>query len=191
MRLSSILWPQPQTLEEYWSSDAGAEFLDKWFSIPKICQYFRTRSPVAMADNDGWHARDLIAPLFFNNNTDLHNLIRKRLILPYLTGSFHPSFIEEYAGGLMMALQKQDGGVRSILCGEIWRRCFASLAVNATPVRNEAAKLFTSILLMITLFKQQVFEMVPRIARRSSRFSMITLIHRILMIPNDDRDHQD
>ena len=50
-----------------------------------------------MADIDGWHARDLIAPLFFNDNTDLHNLIRKRLILSYLTGSFHPSFIEEYA----------------------------------------------------------------------------------------------
>jgi hypothetical protein len=37
VRLSSILWPRPQNLEEYWSSDAGAEFLDKWFSIPKIC----------------------------------------------------------------------------------------------------------------------------------------------------------
>jgi hypothetical protein len=42
-----------------------------------------------------------------------------------------------------MVLQKQDGGIRPILCGEIWRRCFASLALNATPVRNEAAKLFT------------------------------------------------
>ena len=50
-----------------------------------------------MADIDAWHARDLIAPLFFNDNTELHNLVRKRLILPYLTGSFHPSFIEEYA----------------------------------------------------------------------------------------------
>ena len=30
--------------------------------------------------------------------------------------------------------------------------------------------------LMITLFKLQVFEMVPRTARKSSRFSMITLI---------------
>ena len=90
--------------------------------------------------------RDLIDPLFFSNNTDLHNLIRKRLILPYLTGSFHPSFIEEYAGGLLMTLQKQDGGIRPILCGKIWRRCFASLAVNVTPVRNEAAKLFTSTL---------------------------------------------
>ena len=43
-----------------------------------------------------------------------------------------------------MALQKQDGGIRPILCGEVWRRSFASLAVNATPTRNEAAKLFTS-----------------------------------------------
>ena len=145
MRVSSILWPRPQVLEEYWTSDPGVEFLDKWFSIAKICQYFRTRSPVTMTDIDGWHARDLIAPLFFNDNTDLHTLIRKRLILPYLTGSFHPSFIEEYAGGLLMALQKPDGGIRPILCGEVWRRCFASLAVNATPIRtDEAAKLFTS-----------------------------------------------
>jgi hypothetical protein len=43
-----------------------------------------------------------------------------------------------------MALQKPDGGIRPILCGEVWRRYFASLAVNATPIRNEAAKLFTS-----------------------------------------------
>jgi hypothetical protein len=71
-----------------------------------------------MADIDGRHARDLIAPLFFNDNS-LHNLIRKRPVLPYLTGSFHPSFIEEYAVGLMMALQKQDGGIPPILCGEI------------------------------------------------------------------------
>ena len=84
MRLSSRLWPRPQA----WSSDAGLEFLDKWFSVAKICQYFRTRSPVTMPDIDGWHARDLIAPLFFNDNTELHNLIRRRLILPYLTGSF-------------------------------------------------------------------------------------------------------
>ena len=64
-----------------------------------------------MVDIDGRHARDLIAPLFFNyntvSNTDLHCLIRKRLILPYLTGSFHPSLIEEYAGGLLMALQER------------------------------------------------------------------------------------
>jgi hypothetical protein len=144
MRLSSILWSQPQNLEDFCPSDAGAEFLDKWFSIPKTCQYFRTRSPVTMADIDSWHARDIIAPLFFNDNTDPHNLIHKRLILPYLTGSFHPSFVAEYASRLLLALEKQDGGIRPILCGGIWRRCFACLAVNATPIRNEAAKFFTS-----------------------------------------------
>jgi hypothetical protein len=34
-------------------------------------------------------------------------LIRKRLILPYLTVSFHPSVMEEYTDGLLMALQKK------------------------------------------------------------------------------------
>ena len=118
MRLRSRLWPRPQALEEHWSSDTGVEFLDdKWFSVAKICQYFRTHSPVTMSDIDGWHVRDLIVPLFFNDNTELHNLIRRRLILPYLTCSFLSSFIEEYAGGLLMALQKPDGGIRPIL----WR----------------------------------------------------------------------
>ena len=63
-----------------------------WFSTAKMHQYFRTRSPV-MVDIDGWHApRDHIAPLFFNDNTNLHCLIRECLIIPYLTGSFHPEF---------------------------------------------------------------------------------------------------
>ncbi len=62
---------------------------------------------------------DIIDPLFFNDNMELHNLMSKRLILPYLTGSFHPSLIEEYAVGLLLTLQKQDGGIRPILCGEI------------------------------------------------------------------------
>jgi hypothetical protein len=134
-----------------------------------------------MPDIDGWHARDLIAPVFFNYNTELHNLIRKRLILPYLTGSFHPSFIERYAGGILMTLQKQDGGIRPILCGEVWRRCFASLAANATPIRNEADKLFTS---TYDNFMQTAgIGMGTRIARKYYQYSMITLILRILMIP--------
>ena len=134
-----------------------------------------------MADIDGRHARDLIA-LIFNDNTELHNLNRKRLILPYLTGSFHPSFIEEYAGGLLMALQKQDGGIRRNLCGEIWRRCFASLAVNATPVRTEAPKLFTS---TYDNFIQTagIRDGASHCGKILSVFFMTTLIHRILMIP--------
>ena len=74
---------------------------------------------MTMSDIEGLHECDLIDPLFFNDNMELHNLIRKRLILPYLTRSFHPSFIEEYTGGLLMTLQKQDGGIHPILCREI------------------------------------------------------------------------
>ena len=44
---------RPVTLQEYWSSDADNEFLDKWFSISKISQYFRTRWSVMMVDIDG------------------------------------------------------------------------------------------------------------------------------------------
>ena len=43
-----------------------------------------------------------------------------------------------------MTLQKQDGGIRPILCGEIWRHCFDSLVVNSTSVHNEETKIFTS-----------------------------------------------
>jgi hypothetical protein len=42
-----------------------------------------------------------------------------------------------------MVLQKQDGGIRPILYGEIWHRCFSSLGVNVTPVYNETTKVFT------------------------------------------------
>jgi hypothetical protein len=43
-----------------------------------------------------------------------------------------------------MALKKPDGGIRPILCEEVWRRCFTNLAVNVTPILTETAKLFTS-----------------------------------------------
>ena len=46
----------------------------------------------------------------------------------------NPSHIQNYAGGLLLALEKppkDGGGLRPIICGESWRRCFASLAANA------------------------------------------------------------
>jgi hypothetical protein len=43
-----------------------------------------------------------------------------------------------------MTLQKQDGDILPILCGEIWYRCFASLVVNTTSIHNEEVKLLTS-----------------------------------------------
>jgi hypothetical protein len=77
--------------EDYWSSDAGAEFLDNWFSIPKICQYFTTRSPATMADIDGWHARDIIAPSFLMTILTFITLFVSGLFSPtLLVPSTHP-----------------------------------------------------------------------------------------------------
>ena len=107
-----------------------------------------TRFPVCAADIDGWTAREIIASLFMGDDHEFHAQIRDELILPYLFGDFHSSQLDEYAGGLL-ALQKlasaghlqaghlQDagGGLRPILCGESWRRCFASLAAHSVRGR--------------------------------------------------------
>ena len=86
-----------------------------------------------------------MAPLFMGDDEELQALIQTHLILPYLFGDFHPSHIQEYAGGLLFALEKpakDGGGIRPIICGESWRRCFASLAANA--VRGPISHIFTS-----------------------------------------------
>jgi hypothetical protein len=84
-----------------------------------------------------------MAPLFMGDDEELQELIRDHLILPYLFGDFHPSHIQEYADGLLFALEKpakDGGGIRPIICGESWRRCFASLAANA--VRGPISHIF-------------------------------------------------
>jgi hypothetical protein len=61
---------------------------------------------VSAADIDGWRARELVEPLFMGDDEELQEHIRTHLILPYLFGDFHPSHIQEYAGGLLLALEK-------------------------------------------------------------------------------------
>jgi hypothetical protein len=92
---------------------------------------------VSAADIDGWRVRELMMPLFMGDDEELQALTRDHLILPYLFGDFYPSHIQEYAGGLLIALEKpanpdgSPGGLRPIICGESWRRCLANLAAAA------------------------------------------------------------
>jgi hypothetical protein len=117
---------------------------------------------VSAADIDGWRAHELMAPLFMGDDEELQALIRYHLILPYLFGDFHPSHTQEYAGGLLIALEKpaspdgSPGGLRPIICDESWRRCLANLA--AAAVWGPISKIFTS-----TKFfcRQQVSRMAP------------------------------
>ena len=58
-----------------------------------------------------------------------------------------PPHIKEYACGSLLErgpqkLAKDSGGIRPIICGESWRRCFASLAAN--DVRGPISRIFTS-----------------------------------------------
>jgi hypothetical protein len=55
-----------------------------------------------MIDIDGCNVWDLIVPLFFNDNTELHGV--------------------EYQDELLMVLQKQDGEIHHILYGRSLRR---------------------------------------------------------------------
>ncbi len=142
---ASLIWPQKADTAAWWEEEEGQEYTKKHFNLQKIAKYFRTRSPVSAADIDGWRARELMAPLFMGDHEELQALIRDHLIPPYLFGDFHPSHIQEYAGGLLFALEKpakDGGGIRPIICGESWRRCFASLAANA--VWGPISHIFTS-----------------------------------------------
>ena len=144
----SRILPLKGDTRAWWEGEEGQEYLQQHFSLKHIAKYFRTRSPVSAADIDGWRARELVAPLFMGDDEELQELIRTHLILPYLFGDFHPSHIQEYAGGLLLALEKpvnedgSPGGLRPIICGETWRRCFANLA--AAAVRGPISKIFTS-----------------------------------------------
>ena len=103
-KLSCIVWPNPDELRSHWRSQEGTDYIRKWFSTDKIAQYLRTRSPVCAADIDGWKAREIIAPLFMGDDHEFRVEIRDELILPSLFGDFHPSHLNEYAGGLLLAL---------------------------------------------------------------------------------------
>lgn len=113
-------------LTAYWDSPEGKELLQDHFSTQHIVRYFRTRSPVATPDIDSWLARDLVAPLLCTDDPEFQDLVRDTMVLPFLLGDFHDAHKGEMAGGLLLALQKPDqGGIRPIACGDLWRRCFA------------------------------------------------------------------
>jgi hypothetical protein len=145
---ASLICPQKADNGAWWEEEDGQEYIQKHFSVKHIAMYFRTRSPVSAADIEGWRARELMAPLFMGDDEELQTLIRDHLILPYLFGDLHPSHIQEYAGGLLIALKKpanpdgSPGGLRPIICGESWRRCLANFA--AAAVRGPISNIFTS-----------------------------------------------
>ena len=127
----------------YWDTDEGRDHKQKHFSLKKMKTYFRTRSPLQSADADGWMSRELVAPMLaWDKDDEVATLILEELVLPFLTGDFHPDFMPEYAGSVLFALMKLDGKIRPISVGDLFRRCCASLA--AASIREPVTRLFQS-----------------------------------------------
>ena len=80
--------------------------------------------------------------LAWDKDDEVATLIREELVLPFLTGDFHPDFMPEYAGSVLFALMKLDGKIRPISVGDLFLRCCASLAANS--VREPVTRLFQS-----------------------------------------------
>ena len=88
--------------------------------------------------------------MFMNKDTELHELIRSELILPYVFGDFHPADLSELSGGLSFAFFKANGvDIRPLLNPAVWRRIAAAL--EADFLKKPAHKYFTT---TIPNFKQ-------------------------------------
>ena len=129
-------------MNAFWDGEEGTALRNKIFSVTKVRKYFRTFQALGATDIDGWRGREQLLYLFTNNDTELHQLIIDELIFPYVTGEFLPFFLPKLAGGLLTAFLKKDGGLRSLLCGSIWRRCAARVSSDCT--RDAAHRFFTT-----------------------------------------------
>ena len=57
---------------DWLDTEEGREWVEKAFDLDKVKRYFRTRSPVGMADPDGCKARDMVARLLDGDDDHTH-----------------------------------------------------------------------------------------------------------------------
>ena len=124
-------WPGHEETRAYWSSEEGEEKLDKFLSVEKIREYFRQRPALGSPDIDGWQGREHVAFMLMDGDEEFQELFRSHLILPHVLNRFQPEYSQERAGGHLFAFIKANGGLRPILCGSLFRRCFAALMSKA------------------------------------------------------------
>ena len=141
LNFDRTFWPSVDEMQDYWESEHGREIMDNFLSVKKIREYFRRRPPLGAPDIDGWRGREHIAFMLMDDDEDFHELFRTHLILPHVHNDFLAQYSKERAGGHLFAFQKTNGGIRPILCGGIFRRCYASLMSEA--YRKEATRHFT------------------------------------------------
>jgi len=57
---------------------------EEHFSPHKIRQYFARSPPLSAQDPDGWRPREHVAYLFGEDNEELHNLLQKHMVMPFI-----------------------------------------------------------------------------------------------------------
>ena len=100
------------------------------------------RPALGAPDVDGWCGREHMARLLTNKDSDSRLLFRQHLILPFLHSHLEPQYAPENASGHLFAFFKPQGGIRLLLCGSVFRRCFASLAADS--ITDECTEYFTT-----------------------------------------------
>jgi len=70
-------------------------------SADKIRKYLARFLPLSAC---GWLPREHVAFLFAEDDEELHNLIRKQMVMPFITGEFFLGHLKEVDGGKYFAL---------------------------------------------------------------------------------------
>jgi len=144
-----LFWPSAADMDGLRQDDAWLHVEKGHFSVDNIRKYFACFPPLSAQDTDGWRLREHVAFLFSEDDADFHNLIRKHMVLPFITGDFFPGHLEGVAGGKYFALVKPNAGdapipnaggvpvdvdVRCIVIGSTGRGCGASRAVDESSL---------------------------------------------------------
>ena len=137
-------WPSAADMDAIRQEDDWLHVAEKHFSVDNIRKYFARSPPLSAQDADGWRPREHVAFLFSEDDEEFHNLIRKHMVIPFITDDFFLGHNDEVAGGEYSASVKPNAGgahipnargapvdadVRGIVIGSTWRRCSASRAV--------------------------------------------------------------
>ena len=103
-------WPSAADMDALRQGDDWLHVKGEHFSVDNLRKYFARSPPLSVQDADGWRPREHVAFLFAEDDEEFHNLIRKHMVMPFITGDFFPGHLEEVAGGKYFALEKPNAG---------------------------------------------------------------------------------
>jgi len=105
-QVDKTFWPSAADMDALRQENDWLHVAEEHFSVDNIRHHFARSPSLSAQDADGWRPREHVAFLF----SEFHNLIRKHMVMPFITGDFFPGQSEEVAGGKYFALVKPNAG---------------------------------------------------------------------------------